>query len=150
MATREELHKLIDSLPDGAVSQASLRLELLQNWPERPSPEKLQEQIRKLMAERWKERKGSALPNYALASVGAFGLADGHKLPATLPGGNTFGYKDGDTYVLDSRLYHEGHLLKTTERLRVDRENSRLLYTFEVTGPDGKFERYESSFDVKA
>jgi hypothetical protein len=148
MATREELHKLIDSLPDGAVSQAGLGLELLQNWPERPSPEKLQEQIRRVMAERWKERKGSALPNYALASIGAFGFAYGSKLPATLPGGNTFGYKDGDTYVLDTKLYHEGHLLKTTERLRLDRETNQLLYTFEVTGPDGQVERHEFSFSV--
>jgi hypothetical protein len=148
MATREELHKLIDSLPEGAMSQVALSLEMLQNWPERPAPELLREQARKLMAERWKERGGNALLNYSLANIGAFGLAHGDKMPATLPGGNTFGYRDGDSYVLDTKLYHEGHLVKTTERLRVDRATSQLLYTVEVTGPDGQFERNEFSFTV--
>jgi hypothetical protein len=150
VATREELHKLIDSLPDGAVPVAGLRLEMLQTWPEQPSPEKLREQIRRLMAERWKERKGNVPPTYMLGGIGSFGIAHGSKLPFTIPGGNTFGYKDGDTYVLDTRLYHEGHLMNTTEKMRLDRQTNQLLYTFEVTGPDGKTERHEFAFDVSS
>jgi hypothetical protein len=51
--------------------------------------------MREFMKERGKER---SLPGSmaAMAGLGLFGLAQGSKIP----GGNTFGYTDGDTYVL--------------------------------------------------
>jgi hypothetical protein len=50
--------------------------------------------------------------------------------------------------LLDTKLNHQGHQIKTTERLRLDRENHKFHYAIEVTGPDGQFARHEFAFSV--
>jgi hypothetical protein len=143
MTSRDDLHRLVDNLPEGAFPSIRFGLELLQTWPEHPSPQQIMEKMREFMKERGKERSvpGSMA---AMGGLGLFGLAQGNKIP----GGSTFSYNDGDTYVLDTKLNHRGHQIKTTERLGLDRENHKLRYAIEVTGPDGQFARHEFAFSV--
>src|SRR5436309_2407773 len=58
MPTREELHKLIDSMPEGAMETAHRSLSHLQLWPPPPPPEAAE--MRKRMEERrleWRQRQ---------------------------------------------------------------------------------------------
>lgn len=143
MTSRDELHRLIDTLPEGAFPSIRFALELRQNWPEYPSPQQVITKMREFMRERGNARSlAGTIP--ATAGLGLFGLAQGNKIP----GGNTFSYTDGDTYVLDTKLNHKSHQIKTTERLRLDREDRKFHYAIEVTGPDGQFARHEFAFAV--
>jgi hypothetical protein len=144
MTSRDDLHRLVDSLPEGAFPSIRFGLELLQSWPEHPSTQQVMTKMREFMKERGKERSLFAGTVPAMAGLGLFGLAQGNKIP----GGNTFSYTDGDTYVLDTKLNHRGHQIKTTERLRLDREDRKFHYAIEVTGPDGQFARHEFAFAV--
>jgi hypothetical protein len=100
--------------------------------------------MREFMKERGNVRSlAGTIP--ATAGLELFGLAQGNKIP----GGNTYSYTDGDTYVLDTKLNHQGHQIKTTERLRLDREARKFHYAIEVTGPDGQFARHEFAFAVE-
>ena len=116
MTSRDDLHRLVDTLPEGAFSSIRFALELRQTWPEHPSPQQVMEKMREFMKERGNVRS-LAGTSPATAGLGLFGLAQGNKIP----GGNTYSYTDGDTYVLDTKLNHKGHQIKTTERLRLDR-----------------------------
>jgi hypothetical protein len=55
MPSREELHKLVDSLPEGAIEAAHRTLAHLQTWP--PAPPPGAEEMRRRMHERMEERR---------------------------------------------------------------------------------------------
>ena len=55
---------------------------------------------------------------------------------------------DGDTYVVETHRSVRGHELTIVERLRVDGE--RVIYKHEVTGPAGKYDEREITFDIGA
>jgi hypothetical protein len=50
MQSREELHKLIDSMPEGAIEAAHRTLSYLQVWPPTPPPDV--QEMRRRMEER--------------------------------------------------------------------------------------------------
>jgi hypothetical protein len=71
MPTREELHKLIDSLPDGALDAAHRSLTHFQVWLPTPPPtvEQWREQTHKRLEQRRLEWKDGQRPR----SIATFG-----------------------------------------------------------------------------
>jgi len=59
----------------------------------------------------------------------------------------SFDHLDGDTLVVETHRYKDGHELSIIERIRVEGEH--LIYKHEITGPGGKREEREVMFDVR-
>ena len=116
MPSREDLHKLVNSIPDGAIEAAHRVLSTLQTWT--PPPHGSEEKIR--MTE------------------------------TRTPTGTRAGFSrwDGDTYVVETHRSVRGHELTIVERLRA--EGERVIYKHEVTGPGGKHDEREITFEVSA
>jgi hypothetical protein len=144
MPTREELHKLIDSLPEGAIELAHRDLLNFQVWPPPPpSPpsdvasmkKRLEEEMSKHMESRTKRRA-------------VFGFGGGSYDPARGSGSLSMSSWDGDTSMVLTIQRLQEHELMTIERIRAD--GQRLIYKHEVTGPGEKRDEREVVFDLPA
>src|SRR5262245_40319348 len=147
MPSREELHKLIDSMPNGAIDAAHRVLSSLQKGPPSPPPDmammrsRLDErrfEVRKQMEERLQRRPGM---------VTGFGSSGNHN-PATGCGSSSFSYWDDNGFVTQTYRQHLGHEMMIIERIRV--ENKQLVYKHEITGPGDKHDEREIIFDLAA
>jgi hypothetical protein len=145
MPTREELHKLVDSLPEGAMEAAHRALSRLQVWPPTPLPDmaamKKRLEDRRLemwlrMQERHDKRSGI---------VGGFGGGSNFDLDRGSASSSTSGWDD-DTFVVQTYRQHQGHELMVIERIRVD--SQRLIYKHEITGPGDRRDEREIVFDL--
>src|SRR5215470_479121 len=108
MPTREELHKLIDSMPEGALEPAHLSLTHLQVWPP-PLPPQMEE-LRQGYEKRLKEIQEAQIGEIGGVGIGG-GIMDwpqdqGTKLKS---GYWSFDHEDGDTLVVETRRYKDGH-----------------------------------------
>jgi hypothetical protein len=140
MPTREELHKLIDSLPDGALEAAHRVLTHLQLWP-LPLPPGVEEMRQRMDQRRveWQQRQrpgtisGFTSGRYYDRDKGA--------------GSSAFRSWDGDTFIVETDHRHKGHAFTVVERTRL--EGNRLIYRHEVTGPGDKRDEREIVFDLQ-
>ena len=145
MPTREHLHKLIDSLPEEAIEAASQALSHLQVWPP-PLPPQIEE-LRQGCEKRLKE-----LEDAQVGEIGGMAFGGGTmKLPQdpTTPlksGYWTFDHEDGETLVVETRRYKDGHELAIVERIRI--QDGHLIYKHEITGPQGKRDERDIVFDL--
>jgi hypothetical protein len=138
MPTREELHELIDSLPDAAMEAVHRILTQLQVWPLPPPPGA--EEMRRRMEEPRMEVMNRQRPG----TIGGF-TGSSHYDPSKGAGASSFKYWDGDTFVQETQRRHLGNELKVIERIRVD--GQRLIYKHEVTGPgEQRDERYRCRY----
>jgi|SRR5438093_1204133 len=143
MPTREELHKLIDTMPEGAIEAAHRMLSNLQVWP--PAPPPGVEEMRKDMRKRMEERRLEVMQRQKPGTVGGFG-GTSHYDPAKGAGASSFQYWEKDTYIQETHRRHLGHELTVSERIRVD--GQRLIYKHEITGPGEKRDEREIVFDL--
>ncbi len=125
MPTREELHKLVDSMPEGALEAAHHVLTNLQVWPPPPPPDV--QEMRKRMEVRRLETRLRQKPG-TTAGFGGTGAYD----PAKGAGGFSFQYWEDDTFVQETLRNHKGHELTVVERIGID--GKRLIYKHEITG----------------
>jgi len=139
MPTRQELHALVDTLPEGAIEAAHRILSGMQVWPPAPPPNV--QEMRKRMEERRLEMMRRQKPGTIAGFTGSGGYD-----PSKGTESSTFNYWDGDTFVQETLRNHKGHELKVVERIRL--EGSRLIYKHEITGPGGKRDEREVIFDV--
>jgi len=145
MPTPDDLHKLIDSLPEGAIEGAHRMLTNMQMWP--PPPPPTAEEMRKRMEEqrmrmrRKMEERSPAQPG-TISGFGGHGSYD----PTTGFASNGMSYWEGDTFVAQTYRRHYGHELVVVERFRV--EGQRLVYKHEVSGPRGKRDARDVTFDL--
>jgi hypothetical protein len=139
MPTREELHKLIESMPNGAMEAAHGVLSNLQIWPPVPPPDV--QEMRKRMQERRLELRQRQTPG----TIAVFG---GNRHYDSAKGSGSFGlnYWDGDSYVQETLRHHKGHELTVIERIRVDGQH--LMYKHEITGPGEKHDEREITFEL--
>jgi hypothetical protein len=147
MPTRkEELHKLIDSLPEGALDAAHSALTHFQVWPPPSLPdmatmkkrmEDRRLEMRQRMEERQKGRRG--LIN-GFAGRGNYDPARGSASSSTSS-------SEDDTFVAQTYRQHKGHELMVIERIRLD--GKRLIYKHEVIGPGDKRNEREVVFDLR-
>ena len=118
MPTREELHKLIDSLPDGALDAAHRTLSTFLTGPSsaldmatmRQRHEQMRMEMRKRMEERLPRRPGT---------VSGFG-GSGNYNPNTGSGSHSLSFWDSDGFVVQTYRQHQGHEIMVIERIRVD------------------------------
>jgi len=144
MATREHLHRLLDSLPEEAIEPAYRVLSVFQVWPPQVPPQI--EEIRQTYETRWKEVQEAQRGQIDAVSIGG-GSMEWPLDPATLSSGHwSFDYLDGDTLVVETHRYREGHELAIVERISIQDEH--LIYKHEITGPRGKRDKREAVFDL--
>src|SRR5262245_56063011 len=116
MQSREDLHKLVDSLPEPAIEVAHRFLSNLQVWPPRPPKDA--------------DKKITMIKTRTAAGTKA-----------------GFSRWDGDTYLVGTYRQVGGHELEIVQSMRVQGEH--LIYKHEITGPGGKREEREVTFEVR-
>src|SRR2546428_10384841 len=119
MPTRQELHALVDSLPDEAIEAAHRILSRMQVWPPAPPPDVYE--MRKRMEGRRREMMQGQKP----ATIAGFGGSGGYD-PAKGAGSSSFHYWAGDTFVQETLRNHKGHELTIVEHIRAG--GDRLIY----------------------
>jgi hypothetical protein len=130
---REELHWLIDTMPEGALEHAKTVLNRLQAWPPEPPPEI--EQIRRQVRERMSQR---ARPGTGIAGGGGGGsytLGQGGRIRK---GNYSSGYQENGFAAHETHHFHEGVEITITERMRLGEDGKTLIYSNAIEGPDGK------------
>jgi hypothetical protein len=108
--SRDELYRLIDTLPEAALEHAKGMLDHLQTWPPQPPPEI--DRIRRQLQERMHQ---VARPGFAMAggSGGSYTLgAGGH----VRNGHHSFAYPENGAAVRETHHFHEGLEITITER----------------------------------
>jgi hypothetical protein len=140
--TRDDLHRLVDTLPEGALENTKRVLEHFQVWPPQESPDV--ERIRREQLERMRRRmrpgiagSGGGTSSY---KAGAGGIIEDGTFSSNR-------MEDNSSVTEMVRIYR-GHELTITHRLRLDDKGKTLIYVHEVAGPKGRSERQEISFDV--
>ena len=139
MPTRDELHNLIDSMPEGAIEAAHRMLTTFQVWPPVPPPEV--EEMRKRM----EQRRTEVMQHQRPGTISGFG-GSGSYNPGKGVASSSFSHWDGDTFVTEVLRHHKGHELKVMERIRVD--GQRLVYKHEITGPGDNHQEREIVFPL--
>jgi hypothetical protein len=139
MQSREELHKLIDSMPEGAIEVAHQALSQLQVWPPTPPPD-VQE-----MRRRMEERRREVMQRQRPGTIGGFGGSSNYD-PDRGSASSSFSHWDDDTFVTETLRRHKGHEFRVVERVRVD--GTHLIYKHEITGPGAKHDERQITFEL--
>jgi hypothetical protein len=145
MALREELQRLVDTLPEGALEAARSTLARFQTWP--PQPAQPPPQVERMRREHMERMRASMRPGTCGGGGGGGSYTVGQ-------GGNidygsfSFTHWEDKTAVFETHRFHGGHELVMTDRLQLGDDGKALIYVHEVVGPKAKTNRYEISFDV--
>jgi hypothetical protein len=133
MATRDDLHALVDSLPEDQFERAESSLRTLQD---------LGSHLRRAQEEAWEQiqaisqgRSGSGSLHLGVGSArkgrrGWFGSAG----------------PDGDGWVAQGRFLYDGH--EFTVRQQFVPDAAAMVYTHEISGPRGKRDVREVIFQL--
>src|SRR5262252_3160295 len=97
MATREHLHRLLDSLPEKAIEATYRTLSLFQVWPPQLPPQI--EELRHTYEKRWKELQEAQRGQIDAVNIGGGSMEwPLDQTPTALSSGYwSFDYLDGDT-----------------------------------------------------
>jgi hypothetical protein len=150
MSTREELHKLIDSMPDGALEVAHRDLLNFQVWPPPPpTPPPDMASMKKRLDEQYLEmKKRMETHDRRPRLIKRFnaGFGSGSYDPTRGSGRSSMSHLDGDTLILQTIHRLQGQDLMVIERIRI--EGNHLIYKHEVNGPGDKRDEREIVFDL--
>ena len=140
--TREELHRLVDTLPEAALEPAEKALQHFQVWPRQPPPE-----VERMNREHEERMRRSMRPGTISGGGGggSYSMGSGGQIQN---GRFSFTRWEDKTAVVEMHNFHDGHEIMVTERLRMDDDGKRLIYSTEIVGPDGKAHRQEITFEV--
>jgi hypothetical protein len=141
MVTRDELHSLVDSLPDAAFEAAQQMLTRFQVWPPpRPAvPPEL---------ERFREEVRHRHEKATEGKRGIFGMTAGGGFDPTRGSGSIGStYWEDETLITETLRLHKGLQLVITERIRLDSDKT-LIYAHSVRGPGNKMDQHEIRFDI--
>src|SRR6266568_4320497 len=135
--SREELHRLVDTLPEAALEPAEKALQHFQIWPRQPPPEveRMQQEHRERMLRSMRPGTVGAGGGGGIYSVGAGGQIDNGRF--------SFTRSEDKTSVVETHHFHQGHEITITGRLRMDDDGKALFYSTEIVGPKGKTHRQE-------
>jgi hypothetical protein len=143
MPSREELHTLVNSLPEGAIEAAHRLLSSLQVWPPAPLPG-LQE-MRQRMRQRMDERRLEVMQRQRPGTVAGSG-GSGNYDPDRGVASSSFSHWEGDTFVAETLRRHKGQEFAVVERTRID--GKHLIYKHEITGPGERHDEREVVFEI--
>lgn len=138
---RSDLHRLVDTLPEGAFEHAKRVLEHLQVWPPQPPPET--ERMRQIRREPL-ERMRQSMRTGTMGGGGAIGFMrpDGY-------GHHSYSLWEDRTAVMVSHHFYKGHEIGVTERLRFTDDGEAIRYIHEATGPKGDTRLTEMTFPIR-
>jgi hypothetical protein len=139
---REELHRLVESLPEGALENARKILDRFQTWPPQPPPQV--EQMRQRQAEimRRIQRLGFT------GGVGGGGSYNSRQSGAVRFGHHSFGYHEDGAMVRETHHFYEGIEITALERMRLGEDRRTMFYASTVTGPGNQEFKQELKFDL--
>jgi len=144
MSARDDLERLVRSLPDDAVTDAVNFLQMMQSGPV-PDLEELGRDEAFADAQRWfqetRAREGLEGPGGGIASLTS-------QAPGQWSGRQSFGYQQDGWQVYESSIIHEAWRFTLIERMRVDRAARTLRLVLEIAGGDGSSGRLEHVFAV--
>jgi hypothetical protein len=146
MTTREELHSLVNSLPEEALEAAYGALSHFRVWPPKLPPQV--EELRQAYEKRFKEIQDTHAGEIGGVAIGGGSMEWplAQSAPPLKSGYWSFDHEDGDTLVVETHRYKDGHELAIVERISI--QDQRLVYGHEITGPQGKREQREIIFDI--
>src|SRR5215813_5884676 len=107
MSTRDELHKLIDAMPEGAFEAAARALSNLQVWPPAGLPD--METIRK-RNEQHREEARNRMGTRQRPGISGYG-GSGNYNPSTGSGSYGMNHWEGDTLIAQTYRQHLGREL---------------------------------------
>ncbi len=139
---RDNLHALVDSMPEGALENAKRMLEHLQVWPPQPPPE--MERMRQIRQEHMERFRRSIRPG-----MGGGGGGTSSFDPTTRYGHAGHSHWEDDTLVHQTLHFFKGHEIAVTERLRSADGEKAIRYSHEAQGPKGGSVQQELRFDVQ-
>jgi hypothetical protein len=145
MSSRENLHELIDKVPEAALEAAEGFLRNIRIWPPKPPIEF--EEMRKRVEERLAKTRRELTGRSAGGIIGGYFVSSHSKLESN-DRAVSMSTSEGETLVnLEIRIFR-GQRLELEERLRLSDDKSSLLYSQQIKGPDGKEGRYDIEFAV--
>ena len=144
MAGRESLHRLIDTLPEGALETTERVLQNYQTWPPRPPIEL--ETMRKRVEERF-QRTARKLAAKSGSDVVGASFSRGHFQPDGNFSASVTGWEDDSFVTVEMRSIF-GYKLELEEKIRLFEDKNLLLYSIQVTGPSGAREVHHSQFEL--
>jgi hypothetical protein len=150
MATRDELHQFVSSLPDEALPAAHMALSQLQTWPPPLSAEV--EDAARDMEHRLEQRVGRLRQRGSGGGggigFGSFGMdvGGGAPRPPRLRARHSTGYEQAGESVHESDIVHDDYEFVLVERISRDPSTDALIFTIELTGPDGTTQRHEHRY----
>jgi hypothetical protein len=138
---KADLHRLIDTLPEGSLEHAQRVLEHLQVAPPQMSPE--MQRMREIGRENFEKMKRSMKPG-TMGGAGGGGSFN----PTTGYGHSGHTRWEDNTAVHETHPFFQGHEIAVTERIRFTDDGTAILYVHEVKGPKGDPVVNEVKFDV--
>jgi hypothetical protein len=138
---RDNLHRLIDTLPEGALETAKRMLEHLNNPPQL-SPE--MERCDRYGREQMEKMRQSIRPG----TVGDGGGGGSFNL-TTRYGHSGRTHWEDQTAVHETHGFSKGHEIAVTERIRFTEDSRAIHYVHEAKGPKGEPVVNEIKFDVE-
>ena len=140
--SREELHRLVDTLPEAALEPAEKALQHFQIWPRQPPPEveRMQQEHQERM---WRSMRPGTTGG--AGGGGSYSTGSGGRVQS---GHFSFSRWEDKTSVIETHHFHEGHEITVIERLRMDDDGRMLVYANEIVGPKGKTQGHEITFEV--
>jgi hypothetical protein len=137
---RADLHRLVDTLPEGAFENAIRILEHFQVWPPQPPPE--MERMTAIRQEQMQRMRRSMRPGTGGGGGGGGIVRSGGY------GHSSHSRIEDGAAVMESYHFYKGHEIAVIQRLRCTDDNKAIHYTHEVRGPKGDTHLSEMTFDV--
>jgi hypothetical protein len=145
MPLREELHALVDSLPEALLKRA---LDILRKFQARPLPPAPGTPLElEVFREEIKQHQKERIEMMGKGRISGF-TRDSSFDPSRGTGSASGTHWEGDTVVVTTHRYHNGQFFTVTERIHIDEDRRVLIYKHEVTGNNKSDER-EIMFDLK-
>jgi hypothetical protein len=148
MITRDDIHRLVDQLPNEKLAHVQLMLSAVLNPP--PTPPQAAEmrkrghEYRKKVEERFRQtRKPGTISG--MGGGGRFSFDTEHGSF----GSHSFHYWDDKALVYQTMRYFSGQEFEHMERLAISEDGTQLLYEQEVAS-GGRTVRHEEAFPLTA
>jgi hypothetical protein len=138
--SREELHRLVDTLPDAALEPAEKALQHFQIWPPQQPPE-----IERMNREHHERMLQSMRPGTTGGGGRSYSIGSGGRVGN---GRFSFSHWEDKTAVVETHNFHVGHEITITERLRMGADGRTLVDATGIVGPHGKAQSHEITFEV--
>jgi hypothetical protein len=141
---REELHRLVDTLPEFALKHATNMLRHFQVWPPQP-PQETQDLQREHRERIWQG------PDRGVGGGGGIGGGrySTDQSGKLLNGTHSFRYRENGESIIETHWFHRGNKTVVVERMRAAADGKTLRFKSEVMGPDGKRFEQDLTFEMK-